>query len=237
MRSGAGRSTPHGDRAKSPSCYYVYTISVSGVVRYIGKGKGLRLYSHMKEVRSRLRRDFRINNIGSRLQRNLTEAVLSGAKVVETIIVDNLTERAAYKLEYDQLREYVLAGRREQLWNVIPASIYTPRELKAFKERLQANLQSRDRWIRYLSGRTLAALTGRDEQNSGSWLQPNLKSGDDETVLTNARGMATAHGGQRHAQTLLRAMERLGLTSVQAAQINGRHGNRKSSEVCCGNGC
>ena len=25
--------------------YYVYTISVAGVVRYIGKGKGLRLYS------------------------------------------------------------------------------------------------------------------------------------------------------------------------------------------------
>ena len=80
--------------SKSPSSYYVYTISVSGVVRYIGKGKGLRLYSHMREVRSRLRRDFRINNIGSRLQRNLTEAVLSGAKVAETILVDNLTEPA-----------------------------------------------------------------------------------------------------------------------------------------------
>jgi hypothetical protein len=153
--------------AKSPRGYYVYTISVSGVVRYIGKGKGLRLYCHMKEVRSRLNRDYRLHNIASRLQRNLTEAVLSGANVVERLLVDNLTETAAYRLEYDQLREYVLAGRREQLWNVIPASIYTPQELKAFKERLQANLQSRDRWIRYLSERTLAALTGRNEQNIG----------------------------------------------------------------------
>ena len=53
---------------KLPIGYYVYTISVADVVRYIGKGKGLRLYSHMKEVRSRLNRDYSLQNIGSRLQ-------------------------------------------------------------------------------------------------------------------------------------------------------------------------
>jgi hypothetical protein len=92
------------------------------------------------------------------LQQNLTKAVLAGAKVIERILVDNLTEMAAYKLEYDQLREYVFAGKRDQLWNVIPASIQTPQELQAFSERLQRNLNSRDRWIRYFSERTLAAL-------------------------------------------------------------------------------
>jgi hypothetical protein len=81
----------------------------------------------MKEVRSRLNRAYRLQNIGSRLQQNLTKAVLSGAKVIERILVDNLTETAAYKLEYDKLREYVFAGKRDQLWNVIPASIQTPR--------------------------------------------------------------------------------------------------------------
>ncbi len=141
-----------------PKDYYVYTISVSGLVRYIGKGKGARLYSHMKEVRARLNRDYRLENIGSRLQRKLTEAVLAGENVTEQVITENLTERAAYKLEYDQFRENVLAGKREQLWNVIPASIYTPEELQAFKERLKENLQSRDRWIRHFSARTLAVL-------------------------------------------------------------------------------
>ena len=63
---------------KLPIGYYVYTITVEGVVRYIGKGKGLRLYCHMKEVRSRLRRDFRLQSIGSTLQRNLTKAFLAG---------------------------------------------------------------------------------------------------------------------------------------------------------------
>jgi hypothetical protein len=143
---------------KLPIGYYVYSISVADVVRYIGKGKGLRLYSHMKEVRSRLNRDFRVENIGSRLQQNLTKAVFSGAKVIEEVLMDDLTETAAYKLEYDKLREYVFAGKRDQLWNVIPASIHTPQELQAYTERLQRNLNSRDRWVRYFSERTLVAL-------------------------------------------------------------------------------
>jgi hypothetical protein len=144
--------------------YYVYTISVAGVVRYIGKGKGLRLYCHMKEVRSRLKRDFRLQSIGSRLQRNLTKAFLSGVEVIEQVLIDNLTETAAYKLEYDKLREYVFAGKGDQLWNVIPASIQTPQEIQAYTERLQRNLNSRDRWVRTLSAMTLKAQRGGQDQ-------------------------------------------------------------------------
>jgi hypothetical protein len=77
----------------------------------------------------------------------MTRAVISGAKVVEQVLVDNLTEKAAYKLEYEKLRAYVFAGKRDQLWNVIPASIQTPTEQQAFIERLKRNLNSRDRWF------------------------------------------------------------------------------------------
>ena len=145
---------------KLPIGYYVYTISVDDVVRYIGKGKDLRLYFHMKEVRHRLNRDFKLQNIRSRFQQNLTTAVLSRAKVVEQVLVDNLTEKAAYKLEYEKLRAYVFAGKRDQLWNVIPASIQTPMEQQAFIERLKRNLNSRDRWIGYFSERALASMEG-----------------------------------------------------------------------------
>ena len=147
---------------KLPVGYYVYTISVAGVVRYIGKGKGPRLYSHMKEVRSRLKRDFRLRNIGT-MQRNLTKAFLSGAQVIEQVLIDGLTEKEAYKLEYDKLREYVFAGKRDQLWNAIPASIQTPQEIRAYTERLQQNLNSRDSLVRTLSAMTLKALrAGQD---------------------------------------------------------------------------
>ena len=153
--------------------YYVYTINVAGVVRYIGKGKGVRLYSHMKEVRSRLKRDFRIQSIGSILQRNLTKAFLSGAQVIEQVFIDDLTEKEAYKLEYDKLRDYVFAGKRDQLWNVIPASIQTPQEIHAYTEHLQRNLNSRDRWVRTFSGMTLKALRRGQDQHE---LNLNLKT-------------------------------------------------------------
>src|SRR5215203_1407792 len=124
LRPGSwARKVPH----TLPISYYVYSISVDDVVRYIGKGKDLRLYSHMKEVRHRLNRGFKLRSIGSRFQQNLTRAVLSGATVVEKVLVNNLTEKEAYRLEYHKLREYVYAGKREQLWNVT-ASIQTPSE-------------------------------------------------------------------------------------------------------------
>ena len=168
---------------KLPTGYYVYTICVSDVVRYVGKGKGLRLFAHMKEVRSRLKRDFRLENIEPLFQRNLTEAVLSGAKVIEQVLIDDLTEAMAYKLEYQHLREYVLAGKRDQLWNVIPPGIHTPQERQAYIERLQRNVQSRDWIIRSLSKHSLTALLGssdftpRDLKSSFAVCPPALRVG------------------------------------------------------------
>ena len=119
----------------------------------------------MKEVRSRLKRDFRIQSIGSILQRNLTKAFLSGAQVTEQVLIDDLTEKAAYKLEYDKMREYVFAGKRDQLWNVIPDSIQTPEEIQASTERLQQYRNRRDRWVRTLSAMTLKPQRGGQDQH------------------------------------------------------------------------
>ena len=71
---------------------------------------------------------------------------------------------AAYR-RGEKLREYVFAGKSDQLWNVIPASIQTPQEIQAYTERLQRNLNSRDRWVRYLSARTLEALREGQHQH------------------------------------------------------------------------
>jgi hypothetical protein len=56
-----------------PNRSYVYVIHVDGVLRYIGKGANGRMYAHMKEVRQRLTRKFKLKNIGPLFQRKLTE--------------------------------------------------------------------------------------------------------------------------------------------------------------------
>jgi hypothetical protein len=64
------------------------------------------------------------------------------------------------------MHEYVLAGKREQLWNVIPLSIYSPQELQAFIERLQRNSKSKDWMTRELSQRRLAELVGNTDAHA-----------------------------------------------------------------------
>jgi hypothetical protein len=141
-----------------PKRSYVYAIHVDGLLRYIGKGSNGRMYSHMKEVKQRLTREFNLKNISPPFQRKLTEAVMQGAIVEEIVLVDNLTSKQAYKLEYRHLEKMVYAGKRRQLWNEIPQTIYTPEEYTAYVGKLTQNLTSKDRWVRYLSRNHLMRL-------------------------------------------------------------------------------
>jgi hypothetical protein len=73
---------------------------------------------------------------------------MKGAVIEEIVLADNLTSKQAYKLEYRYLERMVYAGKREQLWNAIPPSIYTPQEYQAYIDKLTENLTSKDRWTR-----------------------------------------------------------------------------------------
>lgn len=146
----------------TPKGSYVYAIHVDGVLRYIGKGTNGRMYAHMKEVRQRLTRRFRLKNVSPFFQRKLTEAVMKHAVIEEIVLADNLTSKQAYELEYRHLERMVYAGNREQLWNVIPPSIYTPQENEAYIRKLTENLTSKDRWTRVIA-RTRLIRLGRYE--------------------------------------------------------------------------
>ena len=160
-------------KVPKPKRSYVYVIHVDGVLRYIGKGSNGRMYSHMKEVKQRLTRKFNLKNISPPFQRKLTEAVVQGAVVKEVVLVDNLTSKQAYKLEYHHLEEMVYAGKRQQLWNVVPHTIYTPEEYRAYVNRLTENLTSKDRWVRYFSRNHLMRL----RQYEYGRHQPQISSG------------------------------------------------------------
>jgi hypothetical protein len=148
--------------AALPKRSYVYAIHVDGVLRYIGKGTNGRMRAHMKEVRQRLTRKFKLKNVSPFFQRKLTEAVMKGAVIEEIVLADNLTTKQAYKLEYGHMERMVYAGNREQLWNAIPPSIYTPQEYQAYIQKLTENLTSKDRWTRVFSRMQLIRL-GRYE--------------------------------------------------------------------------
>ena len=126
------------------------------------KGTDGRMYAHMKEVRQRLTRKFKLKNIWPLSQRKLTEAVMKGAVIEEIVLADNLTSKQAYKLEYRHLERMVYAGNREQLWNAIPPSIYTPQEYQAFIQKLTENSTSKDRLTRVIARMQLIRL-GRYE--------------------------------------------------------------------------
>jgi len=156
-----------GQNVPLPKRSYVYAIDVDGVRRYIGKGTNGRVYYHMKEVRQRLTRPFKLKNVTPIFQRKLTAAVMKDAVVEEVILTDNLTSKSAYKLEYDQLRKMVYDGKRHDLWSVIPQSIYTPQEYDAYLKKLTENATSKDRLTRALARMQLMRL-GKDARPTAS---------------------------------------------------------------------
>ena len=164
------RTKPHSslkvleEQLPLPKRSYVYAIHVDGVLRYIGKGTDDRMYAHMKEVRQRLTRKFKLKNVSPFFQRKLTEAVMKGAVIEQIVLADDLTSKQAYKLEYRHLERLVYAGNREQLWNAIPPSIYTPQEYQDYIQKLTDNLTSKDRWTRVIARMQLIRLGRYDDK-------------------------------------------------------------------------
>ena len=68
------------------SSSYVYAIRVDGVVRYIGKGRNGRMYSHMIEAqRTANKPGVKIANLSPHFRKMLVSAIRRGAKKEEKI--------------------------------------------------------------------------------------------------------------------------------------------------------
>ena len=98
---------------------YVYEIRIDGVVRYIGKGRNGRIYSHLIDAkRTASRSEVKIGNLSPHFRKMLVSAVRRGLNIAEIMVASNLTDGEAYTIEQEMIGNYHkrYAG---QLWNTI----------------------------------------------------------------------------------------------------------------------
>ena len=118
---------PSGGRQRSAA--YIYAIIVNGVVRYIGKGRNGRMYTHLIEAkRTSARCPASTAHLSPRMHRKLVETVRAGSQIIETVIKSGLTDRAAHRLESRMIGEFH-KFRAGQLWNTIDERFLDPRYL------------------------------------------------------------------------------------------------------------
>ena len=107
-----------GQESELRQCY-VYEIRIDGVVRYIGKGRNGRIYSHLIDAkRTASRPDVKICNLSPHFRKMLVSAVRRGLIIAENMVASNLTDSEAYAIEQEMIGNYhkQYAG---QLWNTI----------------------------------------------------------------------------------------------------------------------
>ena len=107
-----------GQESELRQCY-VYEIRIDGVVRYIGKGRNGRIYSHLIDAkRTASKLDVNIRNLSPHFRKMLVSAVRRGLNIAEIMVASNLTDGEAYTIEQEMIGNYHkrYAG---QLWNTI----------------------------------------------------------------------------------------------------------------------
>jgi hypothetical protein len=116
-------------RREATTGSYIYAIVVDGIVRYIGKGRNGRMYTHLIEAnRTSARCPANTAHLSPRMHRKLVEAVRAGSQITETVITSGLSDRATYQLESRIIGEFHKL-RPGQLWNTIDERFLDPKYL------------------------------------------------------------------------------------------------------------
>lgn len=101
--------------AKNPLNDYVYEILVGGIVRYVGKGRGVRAKSHVAMAHGINRRREAGELVRTqKFYNRLAKALKLGQEVSIRIIAEGLTSPEAFALEIDTIASH------SGLWNELP---------------------------------------------------------------------------------------------------------------------
>jgi hypothetical protein len=108
---------------KTKKHYYVYTIKVGGVVRFVGKGYKKRLYAHITEaerINRKRREGFQSAGVASPLvSQKLADAMRRKRKIECTILENKLENKEAWEIAYHRIKE-IHKRKPYQLWQVVP---------------------------------------------------------------------------------------------------------------------
>ncbi len=104
---------------------YVYQIVVDGVVRYIGKGTGKRMFHHVSIARHLSAKRANGQKVrGSLFYNKLAKAISSDCIIEPSVVAENLSEESAYERERKEIDSYP----EDQLWNVFSGGRGSTRE-------------------------------------------------------------------------------------------------------------
>lgn len=225
---------------------YVYEIIVSGVVRYIGKGSGRRVFAHAREAKRVLRE--RQNGAAPRASRfylMLADAIQSEEVIAHRIVVPGLSESQAFHEE----TRLIDSCEKGQLWNELPGgrgfSYSKIGDQEAFKRKVKEGVRRSWDTDKRRRERASAGATRRwqnqdkrDEHSSRLkevWAEPRLR----ERHAAEVRGRFVSEEDWSSRQSAIAKRrwsnpEARNAQSRRARSMQAERSARKNAAISCG---
>ena len=125
--------------------YYVYALinPETDQIIYIGKGKGRRMFAHVREVKGG-----NIPRVSLKKYKALRDLVEAGITPVETVLFCTDTEGEAFRLE----RALISGIGLKNLANSVPGTMCAAQRDKLWAEIFKSKIMPKDVWLRHIKG-------------------------------------------------------------------------------------
>lgn len=146
------------------NAYYVYALVADDTdeIIYIGKGKGNRVYSHVKASKNG-----RIDNAPK--HKAILEILGRGSKVREMIIQSDLTERNALKIE-----KYFIENLKDKLTNIANGSQHNLDKCYQKAKYQLENIKQFDLWIKTMPRKFWVEVCKENLEIAKEWYKDHL---------------------------------------------------------------